>query len=72
VAHKDNPTYYDDCVALGKNKGKKVDERQPQLSPYLKNSTKTYFLLLKSPKKKVCYILPPTVFGTFFERRKVV
>ena len=54
------------------NKGGKVHERQPQLSHHLKNSTETYYFGAKSPKKMVCYFLPPSVFGTFFEREKQV
>jgi hypothetical protein len=52
-------------------KGKKVDDWQPQVSPHLKNSTKKGIFGIKSPKTKVCYILPPTVSATFFEREKV-
>jgi len=53
-------------------KGKKVDDWKPELSRHLNNSTKICFFDNKSPKIKGCYILPPTVFGTFFEREKVV
>jgi hypothetical protein len=52
------------------NRGKKVDERQLQLSPYLKNSTKTYFLLLKSPKKRCVIFCPPPFSGLFLRGEK--
>ena len=58
------------CMIECQIKGKKVGDMNPQVSCHLKNSTKTVFFGIKSPKTKVCYILPPTVFGTFFERGK--
>ena len=53
-------------------KGEKVGDMNPQVSCHLKNSTKPCFFGNKSPETKGCYILPPTVFGTFFDREKVV
>jgi hypothetical protein len=38
-----------------KNKGKKVDDEQAQVSCHLKNSTKTVFLVPKVPPKGVLY-----------------
>jgi len=49
-----------------KNKGKKVDDGKAEVSPHLKNPTKTCFFGTKSPKKKGCYILPAAVFTHFF------
>jgi hypothetical protein len=45
-----------------KNKGDKVDDGKAEVSPHLKNPTKTCFfgtLRTKSPKKKGSYICPP-------------
>jgi hypothetical protein len=54
-----------------KNKGKKVDDEQAQVSCHLKNSTKTVFLVPKVPKKRGVIFCQPPFSGLFLREKKL-